>query len=107
MTVPTLFVKCRACGFDFPTGLGESETSPKGLIISSLRLRCPKCRKEEAYTTKDFHIPAGQPDVVQEQKDAGSVPDPARDHAAKKRISRRDGAAYNLVPPEERSTHEG
>ncbi len=105
--MPTLFVKCRACGFDFPTGLGESETGPKGLIISSLRLRCPKCRKEEEYTTKDFHIPAGEPDVVREQKVAGTVPVPSRDHEAKKRISRRDTAAYNVVPPEEPSTHEG
>jgi hypothetical protein len=55
--VPTLFVKCRACGEEFPTPIGEPESGPSGVIISGLSLRCPRCNREDTYSTRDFHIP--------------------------------------------------
>jgi len=55
--VPTLFVKCEACGGEFPTPIGQPEGAATGIIISGLRLRCPKCGQERAYDTSDFHFP--------------------------------------------------
>ncbi|MGA8543461.1 MAG: hypothetical protein WB947_08010 [Thermoplasmata archaeon] len=55
--MPTLFVKCTACGAEFPTPIGEPEKGSSGVIISGLKLRCPVCHKEGAYDTADFHVP--------------------------------------------------
>jgi hypothetical protein len=55
--MPTLFVACEACHAEFPTPIGESKPGSGGLIISGLKLRCPKCGQERAYDTPDFHVP--------------------------------------------------
>jgi hypothetical protein len=57
--MPTLFVRCDACHQEFPTPIGESKPGSSGLIISGLKLRCPKCGQERAYDTPDFHVPNG------------------------------------------------
>jgi DNA-directed RNA polymerase subunit M/transcription elongation factor TFIIS len=55
--MPTLFVRCEACRAEFPTPIGEPEGGPSGVIISGLKLRCPKCGQERAYDTPDFYVP--------------------------------------------------
>jgi hypothetical protein len=55
--MPTLFVTCEACRAEFPTPIGEAKPGAAGLIISGLKLRCPKCGQERAYDTPDFHVP--------------------------------------------------
>jgi hypothetical protein len=55
--MPTLLVRCKACDADFPTPIGEPTSGPSGVIISGLKLHCPRCGNESAYDTQDFHLP--------------------------------------------------
>lgn len=103
--MPTLFVKCRACGHDFPTRVGEPETGPSGVIVSGLRLRCPKCGKEDQYSTADFHFPGGTaspPSGARATDESGG----AAGHEAKQHAEQEKLAGYGVVPPEDRTTHE-
>ena len=45
--MPTLFVKCRACGQEIPTPVAEPTSGVAGVMISSMRVRCPKCGHDE------------------------------------------------------------
>jgi len=56
--VPTLFVKCKSCGTEFPSPIGATGTGDRGLIISGLELHCPACKAAAQYSTAEFHIPA-------------------------------------------------
>ncbi|MGI0129061.1 MAG: hypothetical protein ACREDE_09585 [Thermoplasmata archaeon] len=55
--MPTLFVRCKSCGTEFPTPIGEPEKGRSGAIITGLSLHCPHCRREDVYSTADFHLP--------------------------------------------------
>lgn len=103
--MPTLFVKCRACGREFPTPIGEPDASSKGVIISGLRLRCPNCGREDQYSTADFHTPRGTADPLAEG-DVATDPDLATEHEARQDGAQEKFAGYGVVPPEGRSPHE-
>jgi DNA-directed RNA polymerase subunit M/transcription elongation factor TFIIS len=103
--VPTLFVKCRACGRDFPTPIGEPKADSKGVIISGLRLRCPKCGREEQYSTADFHTLTSP--AAPGGRDVATDPDLKTEHEAKETGAQEKLAGYGIVPPEGRSPHEG
>ncbi|MGC2290141.1 MAG: hypothetical protein WA688_09855 [Thermoplasmata archaeon] len=56
--MPSLFVTCRRCRFEFPSGIAL--TGPLvTLSIFGLRHRCPRCRSEASYYTSEYHLPAG------------------------------------------------
>jgi hypothetical protein len=99
--VPTLYVKCTACQTDFPTPLGEIQSGEAGVIISSMRLRCPKCHREGEYSTKDFHGPQDSPGA-----EPAPVPDPGRDHEAHRTEQQQKLAGYGVVPPEDGTPHQ-
>lgn len=100
--MPTLFVKCRACGTDFPTRIGEPKTGvPGGVIISGLKLRCPKCGKEDQYSTQDFHVPVdttGPPGGGR----AKAEPNPTSEHEGHEEAAQQKEAGHGVVPPEDR-----
>jgi DNA-directed RNA polymerase subunit RPC12/RpoP len=55
--MPTLFLKCRSCGKEFPTPIGVTDPKLQGsLIISGLKHRCPHCNAEDRYSTLDYFI---------------------------------------------------
>jgi DNA-directed RNA polymerase subunit RPC12/RpoP len=99
--VPTLFVKCRACGKEFPTPIGEPKADPSGVIISGLKLRCPKCGHVAQYSTSEFHAAAssgGPP--------AGGLaeaePNPTSEHEGKQTGAQEKFAGLGIVPPGDR-----
>ncbi|MFZ0830316.1 MAG: hypothetical protein WCB18_02455 [Thermoplasmata archaeon] len=56
--MPSLFVTCHRCRFEFPTGIAI--TGPIGtLSVFGLRHRCPRCGSEGAYYTQEYHFPDG------------------------------------------------
>ena len=104
--VPTLFVKCRACGHEIPTPVAEPKTGAEGVKITGLRIKCPDCGHDARYSTPDFHVlpsgkspPAGSP--------VASQGDLAGEHEAKKKAEQEKLAGLGIVPPEGRSPHEG
>jgi hypothetical protein len=101
-TMPTLFVKCRACGQEFPTPIGESEPGHSGVIISGLSLRCPKCAAEDQYSTADFHVPVGSKSSPAEDG-TPTEPDLASAHHAQQGAAQEKLAGAGVVPPEGRS----
>lgn len=56
--MPSLFVTCRRCGFDFPSGIALT-ASMQSLTIFGVRHRCPRCRREESYFTPEYHLATG------------------------------------------------
>lgn len=104
--MPTLFVKCRACGEEFPTPVAEPNTESAGVMITGLRLRCPKCGHEDRYSTVDFHVPAG---TQGPPAGGGAIAqeDLTREHESKKEAAQEKLAGFGVVPPEDRSPHEG
>ncbi len=100
--MPTLFVKCRSCGEEFPTPIGEAETGHSGLIISGLMLRCPKCGHDDRYSTADFHLPVGDAGSPVEGKST-SEPNPTTDHEAVQEAAQEKLAGAGVVPPEGRA----
>ncbi len=105
-TVPTLFVKCRACDHEFPTRIGEPEGGPSGVIISGLKLRCPKCGHEDQYSTHDFRVPSTRKGPAPGGK-SEAEPNPAAEHAAKQDEAQEKLEGFSVVKPEGRSPHEG
>jgi DNA-directed RNA polymerase subunit RPC12/RpoP len=104
--MPTLFVKCRACGQEFPTPVAEPSTGAAGVMISGLQLRCPKCGHPDQYSTADFHVapgsggpPSGGGGTAQENLTS--------EHEAKVEGAQEKLSGYGVVDPEDRSTHEG
>lgn len=61
--MPTLFVRCRACGTEFPTRLAVGAEEQRTLVVSGLSQRCPACGVEELYYTKDVFAPARDEDT--------------------------------------------
>ena len=55
--MPTLFLKCRKCGVEFPTPIGVTDAGLQGsIIISGLTHRCPNCGVEDQYYTTDYFV---------------------------------------------------
>jgi len=55
--MPSLFVTCHRCRFEFPSGIaltGPLET----LSVFGIRHRCPRCGSEAGYFTPEYHFPA-------------------------------------------------
>src|ERR1700691_4156072 len=101
--MPTLCVKCRKCGTEFPTPIGEPKAGASGVIITNLQLRCTKCGTDDQYSTADFHVPAetsGPPAAGRSADD----PDLANEHAAKQEAAQEKLAGFGVVPPEKPST---
>ena len=103
--MPTLFVKCRSCGNEFPTPIGEPKTGSSGVIITGLRLGCPKCGHEDTYSTADFHVPAETAGAPAGSRDKAEE-DLATEHKAKQSGAQEKYAGLGVVKPESRSTHE-
>lgn len=61
--MPTLFVKCHACGHEFPSGVAYDLSEDGKVQFFGLLMRCPKCRGEGRYSTHEFHFPAGVKDA--------------------------------------------
>jgi hypothetical protein len=104
--MPTLFVECRACHQEIPTPIAEPNQGPSGVMISSLRVHCPKCGQDGEYSTADFHVPAG----TEGPAPGGRVTaheDLASEHAAQLEGAQEKLAGLGVVQPESRSTHEG
>ena len=101
-TMPTLFVSCKECQTEFPTPIGGRETGKSGVIISSLRLRCPKCGRESEYSTPDFHITAGTP-----AQGGTAEADPSASHAAHEQVERQKVAAFGVVDAGGGTPHQG
>jgi DNA-directed RNA polymerase subunit RPC12/RpoP len=104
--MPTLFVKCSACSAEIPSPVAEPNAGPSGVMISSLRIRCPQCGHEGEYSTADFHMAAG----TQGPAAGGRVTaqeDLSTEHAAKLDGAQERLSGYGVVPPEGRSPHEG
>jgi len=99
--MPTLFVNCRKCGSEFPTPIGESKPGSSGLIITGLELRCPKCGTADAYSTPDFHLPAGTAGPGGGRDKAEE--DLTSEHNAKEEARQEKYAGLGIVPPEGRS----
>ena len=104
--MPTLFVACRSCGREIPTPVAEPKTGAKGVMITSLRIKCPKCGHDDQYSTSDFHAPPSGKDppagdLVKAEEDQES------EHEAKKKGEQEKLAGLGIVPPEGRSPHEG
>jgi ribosomal protein S27E len=104
--VPTLFVRCRSCGQEIPTPVAEPVGGARGVMITGLKVRCPKCGQENLYSTGDFHLPAGAGGAA---ADGGAPADEnlAREHEGKLEGAQVKLAGFGIVPPEGRSPHEG
>jgi len=56
--VPSLFVTCRRCQIDIPTGIAIA--GALGTVsIYGVRHRCPRCQMDGTYYTPEYHLPAG------------------------------------------------
>jgi DNA-directed RNA polymerase subunit RPC12/RpoP len=104
--MPTLFVKCRACGREFPTPVAEPSTGAGGVMITGLELRCPKCGHSDQYSTADFHVlpgsggpPFGGGGTAQENLTS--------EHEAKGEVAQEKLAGFGVVNPEDRPTNDG
>ena len=104
--VPTLFVKCRKCGSEFATPIGEPKTGASGVIISGLQLRCPECGHDDQYSTADFHVPADSKGPPSGGRGSAQE-DRSTEHEAKQDAAQEKLAGYGVVSPEGRSPHEG
>jgi ribosomal protein S27E len=104
--VPTLFVKCRACGHEIPTPVAEPKTGESGVMISGLRIRCPDCGHDDQYSTADFHLPSSDQGPPGGGR-ALAQEDMANEHEAQQKGTQQKYAGLGIVPPEERSPHEG
>ncbi len=103
--MPTLFVKCKQCGTEFPTPMGETNPGLSGLLISGLRLRCTACGTEDDYSTLDFHVSADMPDSSVGSSDPAQA-DLTAEHTAKLAAAQEKAAGFGVVPPESRPPHE-
>lgn len=54
--MPTLYVRCPRCEALFPTPLAVTDLRTTGLLVSGLPLRCPACREEQSFFTKDLRV---------------------------------------------------
>jgi DNA-directed RNA polymerase subunit RPC12/RpoP len=104
--MPTLFVKCRACNQEIPSPVAEPKGDPSGVMISGLKIRCPKCGHEAEYSTADFHLPGGTGGPPSGGQVVGEE-SLASEHEAKLEGAQEKYAGYGVVPPEGRSPHEG
>jgi ribosomal protein S27E len=103
--VPTLYVKCRACGSEIPSPIGEAKESTSDVIISSLRIKCPSCGVDDSYSTADFHQPVSPTDSLP-AGEAMAEPSLTSEHAAHLEQGQVKMVGYAVVPPEKRSPHE-
>jgi ribosomal protein S27E len=104
--MPTLFVACRSCGHEIPTPIAEPKTGAREVMITGLRIKCPDCGREDQYSTSDFHNPLGVNDPPGGDR-VTAEEDLQSEHAAKRKGEQEKLAGLGIVPPEERSPHEG
>lgn len=74
--MPSLFVTCRRCRCDFPSGLAIMGPL-RGVSVFGVRHRCPRCWSEASYFTPEYHLAPGEMPVT----DSGGD-DPDRPRAA-------------------------
>ena len=55
--MPMLFVQCRSCRTEFPSGVAPVSGTPGGVELLNVLARCPKCGNVSGYNTMDFHFP--------------------------------------------------
>jgi hypothetical protein len=55
--MPTLFVRCPSCNSEMPTRIAVQDLARSGLVVSGIALRCPSCRTESTFYTKDLYEP--------------------------------------------------
>jgi hypothetical protein len=62
--MPTLFLKCRSCGEEFPTPIALTDAGRQGMIlITGMNHRCPKCGVEDQFSTADYFVPKKAPEL--------------------------------------------
>jgi hypothetical protein len=103
--MPTLFLKCRKCGAEFPTPIALTEEGHRGsFMISGMSHTCPACGVVDEFYTADYFVHA------QEAEDAakGGVAVMSGDQAivAKTELDSMVGrlAAYGVEGGPERAT---
>ena len=105
--MPMLFVQCRSCRTEFPSGVAPT-SGAGGVELINVLARCPKCGNVSGYNTMDFHFPG----PVDAPTEGGvSVPPSAtealersqQDHSAEASMDAPPGAAPPGSPPRRRS----
>ena len=81
--------------------MSEPATGPSGVMISNLRIRCPKCGHDDQYSTADFHVP-GNTDGPPSGGGGTATEDLTSEHEAKQDAAQEKFAGYGVVPPEGR-----
>jgi DNA-directed RNA polymerase subunit RPC12/RpoP len=62
--MPTLFLKCRHCGEEFPSPIAVTEAGLHDVMITGMTQACPHCGQADQYNTQDFHVPSELVDQV-------------------------------------------
>ncbi|MCI4357237.1 MAG: hypothetical protein L3K18_08910 [Thermoplasmata archaeon] len=68
--MPSLFVKCRQCHEEFPSGIAlADEAGLSGVTMNGLHHTCPKCGAVGEFFTADYFVPKGIEKVVGQPPD--------------------------------------
>jgi len=59
--MPMLFVECRACHADFPSGVAPVAETPGGVLLLNVLMKCPQCGDLSPYNTHEFHFQGPAP----------------------------------------------
>lgn len=74
--MPTLFVRCRRCASLVPTPIALQE--PSHLLVSGLRVTCPRCGTTGDFYTHDLIADPGVLEPTQEPGDRSQPSSPDR-----------------------------
>ena len=89
--MPSLFLKCRACGKGFPSRIGVTEEAIHGVSMNGLTHRCPQCGQEDQYFTADYFVPKATEDA------AGAEPESAAEsHESSAQVQARKLSGYGV-----------
>jgi hypothetical protein len=95
--MPTLYLKCRNCGKEFPTPIGVTEQGLHGVMISGMTHKCPHCGQEAQYFTQDYHVPAATADRPESASDVAVKAD-SNERRAENQVDMVKVAGYGVGP---------
>jgi len=52
--MPPLYIKCKNCGFEFPSGIAMTPKSYESSSLVGNYHRCPKCGASNRYNKEDY-----------------------------------------------------
>jgi hypothetical protein len=83
-TMPMLFVACRACHAEFPSGVAPTEETAGVVALMNVLAKCPRCGAVSAYNTHEFHFagPAPSGGVAVPPGNAEALDRSREDHSA-------------------------